>query len=230
MSIIVRPTSIKCVWSLDTCFEKLSVSKAYVSQDHLPKSPKKEISEKKKKKEIFAPGTGCHLILPTQTSRNALFFWGGWGNPWKFTIQICINFDPPQNGFCGFWTPEDQQLEPENDGLVQMFFRNSRGGARILRFQPLIFQGVPSLKPNNKFTLENGWLEYRSFPFEMIPFFRCFFSLFVSGRLHVITDPLGSPRHRGPRPGPLPSTHRPPKPRGQRLETPKQVTMVARGH
>ena len=49
MSIIVRPTSIKCVWSLDTCFEKLSVSKAYVSQDHLPKSPKKEISEKKKK-------------------------------------------------------------------------------------------------------------------------------------------------------------------------------------
>ena len=103
MSIIVRPTSIKCVWSLDTCFEKLSVSKAYVSQDHLPKSPKKEISEKKKNKEIFAPGTGCHLILPTQTSHNALFFLGGGGEipenlPYKFVSTLI----PLKMGFVGF--------------------------------------------------------------------------------------------------------------------------------
>ena len=48
------------------------------------------------------------------------------------------------------YTPEDEQLEPDNDGL-KTWFSNSRG-ACILRFQPLIFRGVSQRLPHPDFS------------------------------------------------------------------------------
>ena len=49
------------------------------------------------------------------------------------------------------FTPEDEQLEPENDGLVQMIFLFQ--GAHILRFQMWASSRVPYF-PNKKTRLQ----------------------------------------------------------------------------
>ena len=61
-------------------------------------------------------------------------------NGYKWSYRWLTGAITPINGVITLLTPRKINMEPENDGLVQMIFLFQ--GAHILRFQPLIFQGV----------------------------------------------------------------------------------------
>ena len=66
-----------------------------------------------------------------------------WRLSWPFSNGLVVFF-PNIQVLCH--TPLKINIEPENDGLVQMIFLFQ--GARILRFQPLIFQKVYTKIPS----------------------------------------------------------------------------------
>ena len=57
---------------------------------------------------------------------------------WGRAQKLLVFFDKIWFFFDNKSTPPKIKIEPENDGLVQMIFRNSR--TFILRFQPFIFR------------------------------------------------------------------------------------------
>ena len=122
--------------------------------------PAVSVQAPKVEKRTFLPAVFTQSICssPTRYLLHGFHRWLLWSallvleEPYELlTLQPVVN----RLNLYIIYTPEDERIEPENDGLESMFFRTSRGVLCIVRFQPLIFGPGGNKNNSSKYTLED---------------------------------------------------------------------------